>query len=461
MGRIITRSEKRKNSNEDVFERMTPGQAVRTMAVPAVVSQLIILIYNMADTFYLGQTGNPQMVAGVSLVLPVFNVATAVGSLFGFGGGALIPKLLAADEHDEAAKTAAYCVRLTLLTALFFSGIMLAFMRPILTLLGAGETTIGYAQTYVLTVLVAGGIPTILSNGLSNLIRSLGMSREAGIGVALGGVLNLFLDPLFMFVLLPKGQEVLGVGIATMISNVVACIWCLMVFFRKQKTIRVNLTETIPRAENRRSVLTVGVSNSMGALLFDVGYMVLDRLTVGYGDAALAAMGIVLKVERLPQQTGVGLCQAMVPLVAYSYAKKDFDRTRKIIASTLKAGLVVAVISIILYELFPSRIVRLFMTEPETLSIGTRFLQIRAIAAVIMFFCFFPVFLFQAVGDGHMSMWMLLLRWVFLNIPLLFLMNAIFGMYGLAWAQVTSDVITMLISIMVLKRYMRHWSNPS
>lgn len=457
----MEKMEHRKANSEDVFENMSVGQAVRTMAVPAVVSQLIILIYNMADTFYLGQTNNPQMVAGVSLVLPVFNLALAVGSLFGLGGGAVLPKLLASEEREEASRVAAYCIRMTVFTGLFFSTVMLLFMRPILTLLGAGDTTIGYAGIYVMTVLILGGIPTILSNGLSNLIRSIGMSREAGIGVALGGVLNLFLDPLFMFVLLPRGKEVLGVGIATLISNVISCLWCLVIFFRKQKTIHVNLAFELPRKENRKAVLSIGIPGTLGALLFDLDYMVLDRLTAGYGDAALAAMGIVLKVERLPQQTGIGLCQAMVPLIAYSHAKMDYVRTRKIMACILKTGFAVTVFSIAVYELFTPQIVELFIMEPVTLGLGIRFLQVRAIAAAIMFFCFFSVFFFQAVGDGRVAMRLTILRWVCLNIPMLFVMNRLFGMYSLGWAQLISDVTTMLISFAVLSRYMQKWENPS
>ncbi|MBQ5788524.1 MAG: MATE family efflux transporter, partial [Oscillospiraceae bacterium] len=175
-------------SNEDVFEKMSVGEAVRTMAVPAVAAQLIVLIYNLADTFYVGRTNNPFMVAGVSLILPLFNVAVAVGALFGAGGGALLPRLLAVDRKDEATRVSAYCLRLGLLTAAAFALLILLFMRPLLHLLGAGENTFGYARQYVLMVLVLGGIPTICSNVLSNLIRSLGLSRESGIGVALGGV---------------------------------------------------------------------------------------------------------------------------------------------------------------------------------------------------------------------------------------------------------------------------------
>ena len=130
-------------------------------------------------------------------------------------------------------------------------------------------------------------------------------------------------------------------------------------------------------------------------------------------------------------------------------------------ACILKTGLAVALISITMYEIFPMQIVKIFMEEPETLWIGTHFLEIRAIAAAVMFFCFFAVFVFQAVGDGKMSMRLTVLRWICLNIPMLFVMNGIIGMYGIAWAAVISDVLTMIISFVVLKRYMHKWENPS
>ena len=452
---------KRQLTSEEIFKTMTVPQAVRTMAVPAVLSQLIVLIYNLADTYFIGKTNNPYMVAGVSLILPLFNLSLAIGSMFGTGGGALLPKLLAVERREEGTRVAAYCIRLALLVACAFSALILLFMHPILTLLGAGENTWAFARAYVLMVLVVGGIPTIFANVLSNLLRSLSLSREAGIGVALGGVLNLFLDPLFMFVLLPPGNEVLGVGIATFLSNVVSCLYCLTVFCRRQKEISVNFIAPLPEKENRKLVFTVGIPGTVGALLFDLDYMVLDKLASGYGDVALAAIGIVLKAERLPQQVGIGLCQSMVPLIAYSWALKDYQRVREIMLCILKVGFAVAVVSITLYELFPGRIIRFFIAEPETLLIGTNFLRIRSMAAVIMFFCFFVVFLFQGFGNGRVSFWLAVVRWAVLNIPMLFIMRHLIGMYGLVWSQVVSDLLTVLISYLYLWRYMKSWERDA
>ena len=452
---------KQSHTEEAVFRSMPVAQAVRTMAMPAVISQLIVLIYNLADTYFIGQTNNPAMVAGVSLILPVFNLTLAFGGLFGIGGGALLPKLLAQNDKDEAGRVAADCVRLGALVALGFSLIMLLFMKPILYALGAGDSTYAHARVYVLMVLVVGGIPTVLHNVLSNLLRSLGLSREAGVAVALGGVLNIFLDPLFMFVLLPSGNEVLGVGIATLLSNIISLVYCLIIYFKKQTVIQPSFVLPAPRKDSRRAVVTVGIPGSIGTLLFDIDYMVLDKLVSAYGDTALAAIGIVLKAERFPQQVGIGLCQGMVPLVAYSYALGDYPRIRKIMATTLKAGLAVALVSVTIYELFTKQIIWLFIHDSETILIGTGFLRVRSVAAVIMFFCFFVVFLYQGLGDGQRSLLLAVLRWAGLNIPMLYLLNHILGMYGLVWAQIISDVLTVIISYTILLKDMRKWGDSA
>ncbi len=448
---------KKSRSIEDIFSSMSVAQAVRTMAVPAVISQLVVLVYNMADTFYIGQTNAPNMVAGVSLVLPAFNLSVAIGTMFGMGGNALLPSLLAMGDKDEAEKTAAYCVRMGAAVAICTAVLMLFFLQPILRLLGANANTLPYARIYALTVMVVGGVPTVLSNILSNILRSLGLSKEAGFGVSLGGMLNIFLDPLFMFVLLPRGNEVLGVAIATLISSVTSCVYCFIVFCRKQNVIKVKLSTPMPGKEIRRKVIGIGIPGTLGMVLFDLDYLVLDRLMSAYGENALAAIGIILKVERLPQQIGVGLCQGMVPLVAYSHALKDHKRTKEIMGCTLKAGGCVALISIVLYELFAPFIVAFFIDDPATLALGTVFLRIRTPAAVIMFFCFFAVFLNQALGNGRRSASLAALRWLGINIPMLFVLNFCFGILGLVWAQFVSDVIMTIISFVVIYRDAKSW----
>ena len=210
------------NQNE-LFATQPVPVALRQMIIPAAVSQIIVLIYNMADTFYIGRTGNPYMLAGASLILPVFNMLLCLSSLAGVGGGTLISRLLGAGEEAEARKVSAFSFYLAIGLSLAFSVGLGAFMGPALRFLGAGDTIFLYARQYSFCVIVLGAVPTVLSNVMANLVRSVGLSREAGFGITLGAVLNIILDPVFMYLLLPDGQQVLGVGIATLLSNCVAC----------------------------------------------------------------------------------------------------------------------------------------------------------------------------------------------------------------------------------------------
>lgn len=174
------------------------------MAVPTIISQIVVLVYNLADTFYVGRTNNPYMVAGASLILPVFSITLSLASLTGIGGGSLMARLLGEKQENEAKRVCSFSIYISLLVAAFFSVGTAVFMKPLLSLLGAGENTWQFAMQYALMVIVIGGIPTVLSNVLSNLLRSIGISKEAGFGITMGGLVNIVLDPLFMFVLLPE-----------------------------------------------------------------------------------------------------------------------------------------------------------------------------------------------------------------------------------------------------------------
>ena len=446
-----------KASSKEIFETLPVPAAVKEMALPTIFSQIIVLIYNMADTFYLGRTNNPYMVAGASLILPVFNICLSLAGLTGIGGGALISRLLGEGREDEARKVSSFSFYLSIAATAVFSISMFAFMKPILELLGASDNTFHYARQYAFCVIVLGGIPTVLSNVMSNLIRSVGSSKEAGLGITMGGIINIALDPLFMFVLLPKGSEVLGVGIATLTSNCIACGYFLCVIhrIRKQSAISLSIRQGLPDRKSIGSVFNVGIPSAVTTLLFDIDYVIIDKLMASYGDIALAAVGIVLKAERLPLNVGIGICQGMMPLVAYNYSAKNHERMNHIIKFSIKLGIIVSIISITLYEIFAGNIMRIFIPDSRTVLLGTGFLRIRCLATPLMFMSFFTVYVFQGFGEGNKSLFLGVMRWAAFNIPMLFILNHIIGMYGIVWSQVCADILTVLLSFYVYRRYTR------
>ncbi len=446
--------------NEDntlLFESMPVGRAVRTMAIPTVVSQLIVLIYNMADTFFIGRTNNPLMVAGVSLILPIFNITTSISGLAGVGGGALISRLLGQKRSEEARRVYSFAVYLGVLAAGLLSLGVLACMRPLMALLGAGADTYGYASAYCFFVIVCGGIPTVLSNTLAHLLRSVGESKKAGFGITMGGIVNILLDPLFMFVLLPPGMEAVGAGAATCLSNCIACGYFILTLRRMEDgaVLRLLPPGKLPEKKSVLGLFGVGVPSSLATLLFDLDYMVVDRLMSGYSDLALAAVGIVLKVERLPLNVGIGICQGMMPIIAYNYSAGNMPRMRAVKRYSLVLGLVCAAVSVALYEIFAGPIIGIFIRDGETVALGTAFLRIRVLATPLMFLSFFHVYLFNGFGEGRYALLLGVARWAVFNIPMLFLLDRLVGMYGVVWAQSAADVLTVTLSLAVYHRFAR------
>ena len=435
--------------DETIFRDMPVRRAVLTMAVPTVIGQLIVLFYNLADTFFIGRTGDPYKVAGASLILPVFNIAGALAAIVGIGGGTLISRLLGGNEREEASRVSSFTFYAAAVLGMCWGLLVLVFMGPVLGLLGASANTFSYAREYALCVVVAGAVPTLLQLICAQLLRSVGCSGQAGFGVSMGGILNVILDPLFMFVLFPKGKEILGAGVATLLSNVVTLIYFLIVIRSVRRTTVLTLSPRagLPKKEHIRSIFLNGLPGGTSNLLFDLSQIMINKLMSGYGDIPLAAIGIILKAERIPLNTGIGICQGIIPIIAYNYAAKNKKRMTDTIWFSRLLGLGVAAVSITLYELFAPQIMHLFISDPATVQIGTGFLRARCLATPFMFIAFHLVFSFTAMGEGKTALSLAVIRQLVLYIPLLFLMNTLFGMYGLVWAQITGDIITDAISL--------------
>lgn len=441
--------------NKELFEEMRVPRAVAAMAIPTIMSQLIILIYNMADTFFIGRTNNPLMVAGASLILPVYNLSIAFANVAGTGGGTLIARLLGQDRLPDARRVAAFSIYFSVAAGAVFSLGTAAAMGPLLRLLGASDETFVYARAYAMCVIVLGAIPTVSSMTMSNLLRSNGQAKTAGFGVSMGGLINIALDPLFMFVLLPRGYETMGAGLATALSNLIVCLYFIRSIRRMKSQVLGFKPQKLPEGRHIRSFFSVGVPAAVSTFLFDLDYMVLDRLMAGHGDQALAAIGIVLKAERLPLNACVGLSLGMVPLVAYSFAAGNLRRMREELRFTRRVGVAICLGSTALYELLAPVLIRLFIADAATVSYGAVFLRARAAASCFMFLSFLYVHFFQGVGKGEYSLLLVVIRWLGVNIPMLFLLDALFGLWGLVWSQAVSDVLVALITWLVFRRFCR------
>lgn len=442
------------NANKEIFESMPVPKALATLAVPTIISQLITMIYNLADTFFIGRTNDPYKVAAASLAFVLFFMMNALSNFFGVGGGSLISRLLGQQKGDEAKKVCSFSFYGTILISLLYSMGCLIFMDPLLRLLGASDNTIGFASQYTLWVVVIGGVPSTLGMTMAHLLRSEGYAKKASFGLGMGGILNIFLDPLFMFVIMKPGQEVAGAAVATLISNVIVLLYFMMIFVRLRGRTILTLS---PRyifsgMAYTGQIVATGFPSALGSCLACVANITVNNLTSTYGDIPVAAMGIVKKIDMLPMNVGMGLCQGMMPLVAYNYSAKNYKRMQSVANCARISGIAFAGLCIVFFEIFAPNIVGLFIEEAQTLSLGIEFLRICCIATPVMICNFQMSYTFQAMGKGPQSLLLSACRQGLINIPLLFLINHFFGLYGIAWTQLVSDGITLIISFTLYRK---------
>ena len=457
---------KQKSINkQELFARTPVLQALLTMAVPTIISQIINLVYNMVDAFFIGRTGNSYMMAATTVTLTMVMMNVALSNLFGIGGGSLVARRMGAGDAESARRVSAFSVYGAIIIALAYSSLIGLFRDPILRFLGASDATIGFAGSYSMIVIVAGGLPSILSMTLAHLLRNTGFSSQASIGLSMGGLLNCALDPLFMFVLLPRGQEVTGAAIATLLSNVIACLYLLWAYRRAGREAPLSLSPAqarkLPR-EHRRALFAVGVPSLILTGLFDVANICLNILSAAHNDLVLAGMGIVMKVERVPNAVNIGICQGMLPIVAFNYASGDHRRMRETISTARKCGLAVSLICIVLFELFAGNAVRAFLSTSagdveaalQTVAFAALFLRIRCLASPMQFTNYHTSYCMQAMGNGRGTILHAFVRELVFYIPLMFLLDSLFGEVGLAAALPVGETCGAVFALYLLHRWL-------
>lgn len=457
------------NANEALFTTMPVAQALRTLAVPTVISQLINLIYNMADAYFIGFTGDSYKIAGVTLAFSLFMLTIPISNVFGTGGGSLIARLMGRGQTDKSRSVSAYSFYGAIVAALAYSLLIAVFMDPLLAVLGASPETLPYAEQYTIFVVILGSLPIILSQTLAMLLRNVGEAKIASYGLSGGGVLNMILDPLFMFVLLPPGMEVLGAALATFLSNVASCLFLLVQYLRQGKTspLSANVHEMLHLSTaHKRELYSVGLPSGILPGLFDLANVFMNALMAAHGDMSLAAMGIVMKAERLPNAINIGICQGMLPLVAYSFSARDHDRMERVIHLSRRVGLFIAGVSLVLFLVFANPLSSLFLNTSgenaavamQTVALAGVFLRLRALASPFQLLNYHSSFCLQAMGDGRDSLLHAVVREIGLYIPFMFLLDHLFGQYGLAGALALGELGGALFATYLLRRWLAHHS---
>lgn len=432
---------------------MPVPNAVMKLAVPTILSSLVMVLYNLADTYFVGMLNNPIENAAVALAAPVLLAFNAVNNLFGVGSSSMMSRALGRRDYETVYKSSAFGFYCSIICGIIFSLLCTIFAQPLLSLLGADAETAASTAAYMKWTVTFGAAPAILNVVMAYLVRAEGASLHASLGTMSGCLLNIVLDPIFI---LPWGLNMgaEGAGLATFLSNCVACIYFFVLLWFKRGNTYVSINPKMFRPQKNivLGIFGVGIPASIQNLLNVTGMTVLNNFTSAFGADAVAAMGIVQKINMVPMQISMGISQGIMPLISYTYASRNIQRMKKTLMFTIKIALGFSIVVAAGYYIGAPNLIRLFMDNPDIVGYGTRFL--RGFCLGLPFLCmdFVAVGVFQAAGLGRNALIFAILRKVVLEIPALFILNALFPLYGLAYAQLTAELILATAAVIVLVR---------
>ncbi len=429
--------------DRSIFEKMPVHRAILKSAVPAIVGMVVTLIYNIADTYFVGQTGDAMQVAAVSLAMPVFLLFMAVGNLIGIGGTSVISRALGAKKVEYAKHVSSFCFYGSVVFGIIFAGLFVVSMPLILSLIGTSPDTIGFARDYLMIVAPAAPF-VIISIAFSNIVRAEGKSREAMMGTMIGTVVNIILDPIMI---LTMDMGVAGAAWATLIGNVVGSLYYIFYLRRRTMVLSIAIRDFRIGDGVMAGVFVIGVPAALNSVLMSASNIILNNYLAGYGDIAVAAMGVGMKVMMVVVMLQIGLGVGIQPLLGYSYGARHFDRFRSLMKTSTLFGFVLGTVLSIFCWIFAGPMIHGFIDSAEVQTYGVRFVKALLLAGPVIGIMFVFMNSLQAMGAARESLILSVSRQGLVFVPFLIIMNHFFGLSGIIYSQPAADFFTVLLSV--------------
>ena len=433
------------NDTVGLFEKAPVPQAVLKNAVPAMAAMLMVLIYNLADTFFIAQTRNDILVAAVSLATPVFLIFMALGTVFGIGGTSVLSRSLGQGRTEHAKKVCSFCMWGCVSVGVVISAAFLLLMEQILELIGASADTWGPARTY-LTIVALGGPFVLISSCFSNILRAEGQPNKAMMGQILGNLLNVLLDPVLI---LGFRWGIAGAAIATVAGNLAGAGYYLLHFLRGRSTLSIHIRDLSFRDGICTGVLAIGIPASLGSLLMSLSQIIINARMAGYGDMALAGMGVAMKVTMMTGMVCIGFGQGVQPLLGYCVGAGLWERFKKIMGFSILFSLGLSAAMTGLCYLLRGPIIRVFLTEPASFDFALTFTNILLTTSFLFGVFYVLANALQAMGAAAQALVINLSRQGLIYIPALYILQALLGATGLAWAQPVADLLSTVLVAML------------
>ncbi len=432
------------NDRKELFENAPVRKAVFTMAIPTIISMLVVVVYNMADTYFIGKTNDEMQVAAVSLATPVFMLFMALGNLFGIGGCSSISRALGEKNDERAKKISAFCCYSSVCIGIIMIILFMTCMDWILKIIKASPNTIDYAREYL--TYVAFGAPFIMfATAFGNIVRGEGATKSSMIGNLIGTVVNIILDPIMILVL---DMGVKGAAIATVIGNICASIFYIGYFiFKKNTALSIKLKYFSARENIAFGVLAIGIPASLNNMLMSVANILLNNVLVKYGDIPVAGMGVAMKANMLAVLLQIGLCTGIQPLIGYSYGAGNKKRLKSVFKFTALCAIIMGTALTVLLAVFREGIISSFIDKPYVVDTGIKMMMALQISCPVLGILFLCVNTLQGMGKALPSLILTLCRQGVAFIPLLYILDGLFKMNGAIYAQPSADFISILIAL--------------
>lgn len=436
--------------NNELFESMPIGKAYMKLAVPVMMSSVLMLVYNMVDMYFIAKTGNTNLVAGIALCAPVFTFLIAIGDIFGLGGASVISRLFGQKKDEDAKRISVFGFLGSFAFGILIALVLILSRGVMLKLLGAGSDTLSFASDYY--TWIALGAPFIIFSLVpTNLLRTEGFATAAMIGSAIGSIVNMILDPVFIFTL---GMGAAGAAIATVIGNVCADIYYFWFIMNRSRKLSVSPRGFHISQDELRQVFGIGIPSSITNIMQSVAIMLLNNFLVPYGTDKIAAYGIVSKVLMIVIMIMVAFSFGGQPLYGYLYGAGNKKRLKETLrfARMLVCGLGV-VLSAVLFVLAPV-LIRFFLNDPAVIETGTPMLRTILAGMPFIGYTMVTTCLFQSAGKAGGALALSAGRQGYVYAIMLFALSAMFGYGGVIAAQPAADILTAVLAYAIFQKIM-------
>ncbi|MDO5338176.1 MAG: MATE family efflux transporter [Eubacteriales bacterium] len=436
---------------DEIFGKGSVWKGIFRMSIPAVITMMVMIIYNMADMYFVGKTGDELQIAAISLTSPVYMLQTAVGTLVGAGGCAAISNALGTGNKELVKALSSVCIILLLVSSFVIGGGILLFPDVILKLLGVDTETWQYTKEYI-TVLAIGMIFMLFTNIFANVVRAEGAARESMIGNGIGTILNIVLDPVFI---LGLHMGVRGAAIATVLGNVAGSIYYVHYILKSNSQLVLSIKYAAEKPEAFVKVISLGIPNAVSNFLNGMTGTISNHILISYGASAIVTVSVGGKASMIASMIVMGICIGVQPFIAYNYGARNKERTKEVLYKTAVTSLAVGLALTIGCYFMRISIAEMFLKDEKLIETSVHIMSIQLLTTAFIGLYYIGINFLQSAGNAFGATVLSICRQGIIYVPAIFLLHAAVGLEGVYWVNVVCDSVSVVLAMMLLVRQMK------